>query len=80
MANHLTQKKENVGTAYRKEGTTKYPYKHRHTHAKGREHLMCLLFVCSLNFGRFTLRNNSLNATNTRLPIRQPNTKVAIIF
>ena len=63
-------KRRNVGTAFCEEGTTKYPYKSRHTHAKWREHLMCLLLICSLNFGRFTSQNNSLNATNTRLPIR----------
>ena len=70
--NRLTQKIRNVGTVYRKEGTTKYPYKHRHTHAIRREHLMCLLSVCSLNFGRFTLRNNSLNATNKGMRIPHP--------
>ena len=28
---------------------------------------MCLLLICSLNFGRFTSQNNSLNATNRAL-------------
>ena len=43
-SNRLTQKR-NVGCVYREEGTTKYPYEHKHTHAMQREHLTCLLSV-----------------------------------
>ena len=51
--NRLTQKKGNVGTVFCEEGTTKYPYKYRHTHAKQREHLMCLLLYLFNKFWSF---------------------------
>jgi hypothetical protein len=73
------KKRRNVGTAYRKEGTTKYPCRNRHTHAKWREHLMCLLCFYIIIFGRFTLRNNSLNATNKNCVFRNSITNIAII-
>ena len=68
-----------MGKCLLTEGTTKYPYEYRHTHAKWREHLMCLLFVCLLNFGRFTSQNNSLNATNKNCVFRNSITNIAII-
>ena len=44
------------------EGTTKHLYEHKHTHAIGREHLLCLLFVRSNNLVVLLDKNNSLNA------------------
>ena len=49
----FNSKKRNVGTAFCEEGTTKYPYKYRHTHAKRREHLMCLLLYLFNKFWSF---------------------------
>ena len=44
--NRLTYKKEKRGYAYLSRRDDQVPtHEHKHTHAKRREHLMCLLYI-----------------------------------
>ena len=62
------------------EGTTKHPYEHKHTHAKRREHLMCLLFVRSNNLVVLLDKNNSPKCHQRDCVFRNSITNVIIIF
>ena len=62
------------------EGTTKHPYEHKHTHAKRREHLMCLLFVRSNNLVVLLDKNNSPKCHQRNCVFRNSITNVIIIF
>ena len=55
-------------------------YEHKHTHAKSREHLVCLLRVRSNNLVVLLINNNSLNAIYKNCVFRNPITNLEIIF